>query len=123
MDDDTLDITLKRFEKPDAVREFERGRFEIVTIGGRTLGRAIYEPGWKWSVHVAPSVGAPLCTTEHLGIVLQGRAMVAFRDGRVFEMVPGTLFHVSAEPHDSWVVGNERYVSLHLIGAEQYASR
>ena len=121
MDERTLEITLRRFEKPDVVREFELGRFEIVTIAGRTLGRAIYEPGWKWSQHVAPLAGAPLCTVEHLGLVLSGHATVAFRDGRVHHLTPGTLFHVSSEPHDSWVVGDERYVSLHLIGAERYA--
>jgi hypothetical protein len=121
MNEEKLDIALRAFEAPDTVREFAHGRFEVVTIGGRTLGRATYRPGWKWSQHVGPTVGAELCTVEHLGLVLSGHATVAFGDGRVYDLTPGTLFYVGPEPHDSWVVGDEPYVSLHLIGAEKYA--
>jgi hypothetical protein len=112
---------LKRFEAPDEVRRFTRGRFELVTIAGMTIGRASYEPGWKWSVDVGPGVGATRCLVEHLGLVLQGRAVVAFDDGRITELTPGSLFHVPAEPHDSWVVGDQPYVSLHFLGAGHYA--
>jgi quercetin dioxygenase-like cupin family protein len=115
------DVTLKRFEAPDEVREFEKGRFEIVRLGLVTLGRATYQPGWKWSLHVGPQSGAARCGVEHVGLVLSGAATVAFDDGRVIEMRAGSLFHVPAVPHDSWVVGNEPYVSLHLMGAESYA--
>ena len=45
------DVILKRFEQPDEVREFPLGKFELVTLGGMTIGRATYQPGWKWSVH------------------------------------------------------------------------
>jgi hypothetical protein len=117
----TVDVVLKRFETPDEVRQFTRGRFELVTIGGMTIGRATYEPGWKWSVDVGPNVGADRCRVEHLGLVLQGRAVVAFDDGRIRELAPGSLFHVPAEPHDSWVLGDEPYVSLHFLGASHYA--
>jgi quercetin dioxygenase-like cupin family protein len=112
---------LKRFEQPDEVRTFEKGRFELVRIGNLTIGRAMYEPGWKWSVHVAPTAGTDLCEIEHVGMVLSGRAVVAYRNGRVDELTPGTLFHVPPVPHDSWVVGDEQYVSLHFLGADNYA--
>jgi uncharacterized RmlC-like cupin family protein len=118
-----LDILLKRFERPDEVRRFEKGRFEIVRLGGLAIGRATYEPGWRWSSHVGPSVGAQRCEVEHVGLVLSGVATVAFADGRIVEMRPGDLFHVGAVPHDSWVVGDEPYVSLHFLGAEAYAGR
>jgi hypothetical protein len=111
----------KRFESPDEVRTFAKGRFELVRAGGATIGRATYQPGWKWSVHVAPVAGTPLCSVEHLGLVLAGRCAVAYQDGRVDVLVPGTVFHVPAVPHDSWVVGDEAYVSLHLLGADRYA--
>jgi hypothetical protein len=58
------DVVLKRFDNPDETRVFEKGRFEIVRIGGMTIGRATYEPGWKWSEHVAPMAGTPLCEDE-----------------------------------------------------------
>ena len=115
------EVIVKRFENPDEVREFAKGKFELVNIGGMTIGRATYEPGWKWSIDVGPGVGAKLCSVEHLGLVLEGSATVAFEDGRVWELTPGTLFHIPPEPHDSWVIGNERYVSLHFLGASHYA--
>jgi len=116
-----IDVILKRFESPDEVRIFEKGRLEIVRIGGMTVGRASYEPGWKWSLHVGPTVGATHCSVEHVGMVVSGTATVAFDDGRVIELTEESLFHVPAVPHDSWVVGDRPYVSLHFLGAEQYA--
>ena len=118
-----LDILLKRFERPDEVRRFEKGRFEIVRLGGLAIGRATYEPGWRWSSHVGPSVGALRCEVEHVGLVLSGVATVAFADGRIVELRPGDLFHVGPVPHDSWVVGDDLYVSLHFLGAAAYAGR
>ncbi len=116
-----LDVILKRFETPDEVRQFTRGQFELVTIGGMTIGRATYQPGWKWSRDVGPTVGAERCHVEHVGLVLQGKATAAFADGRIWELAPGTLFYIPPEPHDSWVVGDEPYVSLHFLGAGKYA--
>lgn len=117
----SLDTILKRFESPDEIREFAKGRLELVNIAGQTLGRATYQPGWKWSVHVGPTVNARRCTVEHLGIVLAGHATAAFDDGRVFDLTTGTVFYIPPEPHDSWVVGDTPYVSLHLLGASHYA--
>lgn len=118
-----IDVIRKRFESPDEVRQFDKGRLEVVRIGGMTVGRASYEPGWKWSVHVGPTVGATRCTVEHVGMVVSGTATVAFDDGRVIELTEGSLFHVPAVPHDSWVVGDRPYVSLHFMGADQYAKK
>jgi len=116
-----IDVILRRFDSPDETRVMEKGRFEIVRIGGVTIGRATYEPGWKWSEHVGPSVGAARCTVEHVGLVVSGTATAALDDGRVFELRAGELFYIPPVPHDSWVVGNEPYVSLHFLGAERYA--
>jgi quercetin dioxygenase-like cupin family protein len=116
-----IDVILRRFEEPDELREFEKGRLEIVRIGGMTIGRATYEPGWKWSEHVRPLAGTEFCEVEHVGMVLAGRATAAMRDGEVVELAAGTIFHVPAEPHDSWVIGDEPYVSLHFLGADHYA--
>jgi quercetin dioxygenase-like cupin family protein len=116
-----LDVILKRFEEPDEVRVFEKGRFELVTVGGMTIGRASYEPGWKWSVHVGAATGAKSCMVEHVGMVVSGRATAAMDDGRVIEMRAGDLFYIGPG-HDSWVVGDEPYVSFHFLGAEKYAS-
>jgi quercetin dioxygenase-like cupin family protein len=114
------EIILKRFEEPDEVRTFEKGKFELVRIHGTTIGRATYEPGWKWSEHVGAAQGRKSCAVEHIGIVISGRATAAMDDGRVMEMKPGDIFYI-APGHDSWVVGEEPYVSLHLMGATDYA--
>lgn len=115
-----LDVILRRFEEPDEVREFEKGRFEIVRVGGLTIGRATYQPGWRWSEHVAPLAGTEFCEVEHVGMVLSGRATAAIKDGEVTELTPGVVFYIPPEAHDSWVVGDEPYVSLHFLGADHY---
>jgi len=118
-----IGVILKRFESPDEVRVMQKGKFELVHIGGMTIGRATYEPGWKWSEHAGPGVGATRCHVEHVGLVISGTATVAFDDGRVVELHAGELFHVPPIPHDSWVIGDEPYVSLHFLGAEHYAAK
>jgi hypothetical protein len=120
-----LATILKRFEEPDEVRHFEKGKFELVRIGGMTIGRATYQPGWKWSQHVGPMLGAPRCNVEHVGMVVSGCATAAMEDGTVHKLTPGTLFHIPPGPpgHDSWVVGDVPYVSLHFLGSEQYANK
>jgi methyltransferase (TIGR00027 family) len=117
-----VDVILKRFEKPDEVRMMTKGRFEIVRLGGMTIGRATYEPGWKWSEHVGAALGQSRCGVEHVGMVISGSAACAFDDGRVVELRAGELFHVPAVPHDSWVIGNQPYVSIHFLGADHYAT-
>jgi len=116
-----FDVIVKRFDRPDEVRTFEKGRFELVHIGGVTIGRATYDPGWKWSVHVGKSLGKKSCDVEHVGLVLSGSATAAMDDGQIIEMKAGDIFHI-APGHDSWVVGDEPYVSLHLMGATDYAT-
>jgi mannose-6-phosphate isomerase-like protein (cupin superfamily) len=114
------EVILKRFDHPDEVRKFEKGKFELVHLGGMTIGRASYEPGWKWSVHVGATQGQKSCAVEHVGLVVSGRATAAMDNGKIIEMKPGDLFYI--EPgHDSWVVGDEPYVSLHFMGASDYA--
>ena len=118
-----VDVILKRFEQPDETRNFELGRFELVTLGGMTIGRATYQPGWRWSTHVGAQTGATHCTVEHVGLVLAGHATAAMSDGTIHDLTAGTLFAIPSDPHDSWVVGDEPYVSLHFLGATAYAKK
>jgi hypothetical protein len=122
MSDGELKVILKQFETPDEVREMEKGRFEVVRLGGMTIGRATYEPGWRWSEHVGRAQGAKLCEVEHVGMVIAGQATAAMRDGTVLVMSEGDIFYVPPG-HDSWVVGTEPYVSLHFMGADEYARK
>ena len=115
------EVILKRFEAPDETRLFEKGKFEIVRLGGLTVGRATYQPGWKWSEHVAKGVGAKLCEVEHVGLVVSGHAVAAMSEDEIVDLTPGVAFYIPPTPHDSWVVGDEPYVSLHFLGADQYS--
>ncbi len=117
-----VDFLIKRFEQPDEVRMFTKGKFEIVKIGSMTIGRASYESGWKWSEHVGPATGATSCEVEHIGLVISGSAACQMNDGRYYEMKPGDLFSIGPG-HDSWVIGDQPYISLHFLGAEHYAAR
>ena len=117
-----MDVVLKRFDNPDEVREFAKGKFELVRLGGMTIGRATYQPGWRWSADVGAAMGATNCHVEHVGMVVSGVATAAMGNGDVIDMRPGDLFYVPPG-HDSWVVGDEPYVSLHFLGADDYAAK
>ena len=116
-----MDLTLLPLDEPTETREFERGRFEVYAVGPLTLGRATYEPGWKWSEHVGAESGEALCEVEHVGLVLCCAAAVKMEDGSERVMNAGDFFYVPPG-HDSWVVGDEPYVSLHIMGSEDYAT-
>ena len=114
-----MDLTLLPLATPTETRTFEKGRFEVYEVGPMTLGRATYEPGWVWSAHVGAASGEALCQVEHVGLVVSGRAAVKMEDGSEHVMSEGDFFYVPPG-HDSWVVGDEPYVSLHIMGSEHY---
>lgn len=91
-------------------------------LGGLTLGRATYEPGWRRSEHVGSARGQRRCPVEHVGVVLAGHAKVRMDDGEELDLRAGDAFFV-LPGHDSWVVGDVPYVSVHVQGAETYAKK
>jgi hypothetical protein len=113
---------VRRFDEPDERREFPLGRFDLIEVGGMSVGRAEYEPGWRWSEHVGAAQGRRSCDVAHVGLVLSGRNRIEMDDGRVFEVGPGDLFDIGPG-HDSAVVGDGPYVSIHLLGAGEYAAK
>jgi mannose-6-phosphate isomerase-like protein (cupin superfamily) len=116
-----LELQIVNLDAPHEERRFPYGRFEVFTLGGLTIGRATYDPGWRWSEHVGPAAGTAWCEVEHVGLVLSGRAAVKMRDEEEVELGPGDLFSIPGG-HDSWVLGDDAYISLHLLGAEGYAT-
>jgi quercetin dioxygenase-like cupin family protein len=116
-----MDLTLVNLDAPSETRTFEKGRFEVYRVGPMTLGRATYEPGWRWSEHVGPATGQASCQVEHVGLVLSGRAVAKMDDGTEKVMEAGDFFYVPPG-HDSWVVGDQPYVSLHIMGSQEYAA-
>jgi quercetin dioxygenase-like cupin family protein len=115
-----MDLQLIPLGDPAETRVFEKGRFDVYRVGPLMVGRATYEPGWRWSKHVAAEGGDSLCMVEHVGLVIEGQAAVLMEDGREAVMKAGDFFYIPPG-HDSWVVGDDPYVSLHLMGTDRYA--
>jgi hypothetical protein len=112
----------KNIGTPDEVRKFTNGQMEIVNVGGGTVGRGTFQPGWKWSNDVKPIAGTDLCQQSHFGYVVSGTLHTVMADGTEFDSGPG---HVMVIPpgHDAWVVGNEPCVLVDWTGATNYAKR
>jgi hypothetical protein len=98
-----LDVVVKQFDNADETRTFEKGKFEVINIGFMTIGRATYDPGWKWSAHVGKALGKKSCDVEHVCLIISGRAAVAMDDGRVIETKAGDLVYIPpATTAGSW---------------------
>jgi hypothetical protein len=111
---------LKSFGKPDEVREFPKGKVELVNIGGVTIGRATFEPGWRWSTSVQPIAKTKSCEAPHFQYHVSGVLNVKMDDGTVFECKPGDI-SLLPMGHDAWVVGNEPVVVVDFQGMRDYA--
>jgi len=110
---------LKGFEYPDEVRTFPKGRLELVTVGGTTVGRAILEPGWRWSDSLQPIAKTRSCEAPHFQYHVSGVLMVAMDDGTELECRPGDV-SLLPSGHDAWVVGNEPAVVVDFQGMIDY---
>jgi hypothetical protein len=111
---------LRGFGKPDEVREFPKGRLELVKIGGATVGRAILEPGWRWSTSVKPLAGTESCEAPHFQYHVAGVLKVVMDDGTELECRPGDL-SLLPSGHDAWVVGTEPVIIVDFQGMIDYA--
>jgi hypothetical protein len=114
-------VETKQFDSPDEVREFEgNGHVDLVKIGGHTIGRGTFEPGWRWSNNVKPIAGTDSCQTYHLGYVMSGRMRITMDDGTTAECGAGDVMMI--EPgHDGEVIGDEPCVTLEFGDAAGYA--
>ncbi len=113
-------VEVKRLNAPDEVRKFGHGQMEIVNIGGGTVGRGLFEPGWRWSTDVKPIAGTELCQAPHFMYMISGRMRAKMADGAEMEFGPGDVI-VIPSGHDAWVVGNEAVVAIDWAGAANYA--
>jgi mannose-6-phosphate isomerase-like protein (cupin superfamily) len=111
---------VKRFTKPDEIREFDKGRLEILDMGGAIVGRAVLEPGWKWSTSVRPFVKTESCEAAHFQYHVSGTLRVKMNTGEEFECRPGDISLIPAG-HDAWVVGIDPVVMVDFQGMRDYA--
>lgn len=105
---------------PDEVRTFEKGRLELVNIGGGVVGRLVLEPGWRWSEHVKPLAGTEWCEAPHFQYHATGTMHVITSEGEEFDVGPGEITSLPSG-HDAYVVGNEPVVVVDFFGASHYA--
>lgn len=110
----------KSFENPDEVREFPKGRLELIKIGGATIGRAVFEPGWRWATSLQPIAKTKSCEAPHFQYHVSGVLKVVMDDGTEFECHPGDV-SLLPSGHDAWVVGDEPAVVVDFQGMVDYA--
>jgi hypothetical protein len=111
---------LKNFAKPDDIREFPNGRLELINIGGATIGRAVFEPGWRWATSVQPIAKTSSCEAPHFQYHVAGILRIRMDDGTEFDCRPGDV-SLLPSGHDAWVVGNEPAIVVDFQGMLDYA--
>jgi hypothetical protein len=114
------DTEHKGFGAPDETREFPNGRAEILTIGGGSVGRMTFEPGWRWSHDVKPMVGTDSCEAPHFQYHVSGQLGILMDDGTEITAGPGDITSLPSG-HDAWVIGDEAVVVIDWFGASNYA--
>jgi len=110
----------KSLNKPDEVRTFDRGKVELVNIGGRMVGRATLQPGWKWSQSVKPLANTKSCEAPHFQYHVSGTLRVRMDDGTERDFKAGDVSLLETG-HDAWVVGDEPAVVVDFQGMVDYA--
>lgn len=113
-------LETKSHDKPDEVRTPDKTRVEVVRLEGYTLGRFIFQPGWRWSQCVKPVVHTDSCQVGHVGYAVSGRITVRMNDGAQTTILPGMSYTIPPG-HDAWVEGDEPFVGIEVMSAEVYA--
>jgi hypothetical protein len=110
----------KSLNTPDEVRSFDKGKVELVKIGGAMIGRAIFQPGWKWSESVKPIAKTESCEAPHFQYHVSGTLRIKMDDGTIRDCKAGDVAMLGAG-HDAWVIGNEPVVVVDFQGMVDYA--
>jgi hypothetical protein len=111
---------MKSFGKPDEVREFPKGRLDLIKVGGATVGRATFQPGWRWSTSLQPIAKTKSCEAPHFQYHVSGVLKIVMDDGTEFEARPGDV-SLLPSGHDAWVVGDQPAVVVDFQGMIDYA--
>lgn len=112
----------KSFTTPDEVRTFPKGKLELINIGGAVVGRATFEPGWKWSTSLQPLVKTKSCEAPHFQYHVSGTLKILMDDGTEFVCKAGDV-SLLPEGHDGWVIGDEPVVVVDFQGMIDYAKQ
>jgi hypothetical protein len=118
----TASLETKSLNTPDEVRTFDKGKAEIINVGGRMVGRATFMPGWKWSESMKHLVKTKSCEAPHFQYHLSGTLRIKTDDGIEKDCKAGDVSLLGAG-HDAWVVGNEPVVVVDFQGMIDYAKQ
>ena len=113
-------VETRAFDAPDETRTPDKTRVEVVRTGAATAARLAFDPGWKWSECVKPVAGTERCQVHHVGYAVAGRLTVRLPDGREEPIRAGQSYTIPPG-HDAWVEGDEPFVGLEVVSAEQFA--
>jgi hypothetical protein len=115
-------LEVKGFSKPDEVRTFDKGKLELIKVGGALIGRATLQPGWKWSESVKPIAKTESCEAPHFQYHASGTIRIRMDDGMVKDVKAGEVSLIPTG-HDAWVVGDEPVVLIDFQGMADYAKK
>jgi hypothetical protein len=113
-------IEAKAFDSPDEVRTFDKGRLDLITVNGRTVGRATLEPGWRWSESLKPIAKTKSCEAPHFQYHLSGTLHIKADDGAERDVKAGEVSMLGGG-HDAWVVGDKPVIIIDFQGMVDYA--
>jgi len=113
-------LEVKGFSNPDEVRTFDKGKLELIKVGGALIGRATLQPGWKWSESVKPIAKTESCEAPHFQYHASGTIRIKMDDGTERDVKAGEVSLVPTG-HDAWVLGNEPVVLIDFQGMADYA--
>jgi quercetin dioxygenase-like cupin family protein len=113
-------LEAKSHDTPDEPRTPPKTRVDVVRLEGYTIGRFTFEPGWRWSECIKPVAGTDSCQLSHVGYAVSGQATIRRDDGTELTIRPGQSSTIPPG-HDAWVEGNESFVAIEVMSAEQFA--
>lgn len=112
-------LELKSFMEADEVRTLPKTDIAVVNFKDNSFMRATFQPGWKWSECIKPTVETESCQAPHTSFVVSGRMAILMDDGTKQELKPGDIA-IIPPGHDAWVVGNEACTLIDFSAAKTY---
>ena len=107
-------------DSPNETRPFKaHGHMDVVTLGDFTLGRGVFEPGWRWSDDVKSIAGTESCQVHHTGFCVSGEMTIRMNDGSEITVGPGDVMDIDPG-HDAWTLGDVPCILLDT-GVAAYA--
>ncbi len=112
----------KNFADAQDIRHFPQGHLELIQVGGATVGRAVFEPGWNWETSIQPLAQTSSCLAPHFQYHVRGVLHIVMDDGTEFDCKPGDVSYLPTG-HGGWTVGDEPAEVIDFQGMLDYAQQ